>query len=280
VTTTSTTTSTTDASPAPTYVTGLDLAQLSDFSALAVLERTEQPAPKGGRDARPVRNYVVRSLHRWPQRTGYTTICNDVVRTFSRPPLAATPLVVDRTGVGVAVNEMLAKARPNARLVPVMIVAGAQTTCDEDGCWHTPKKELVSMLQVLLSQGRLQISPMPMAKVLGQELQTFKSKINLGTGNESLEAWRSRDHDDLVLAVALAAWYAGRAQKQVWLRIAGEGRAAAGPETSHRPDGDGWTWDSLYGWQRTVSGGRDRTPADWTADRPGPGWRRVFNGRR
>ena len=33
-------------------------------------------------------------------------------------------------------------------------------------------------------------------------------KVNLQTGHDSYEAWRERDHDDLVLAVAFASWYA------------------------------------------------------------------------
>ena len=47
---------------------------------------------------------------------------------------------------------------------------------------------------------------MKAAEVLVRELSTFRAKVNIATGNESFEAWRSRDHDDMVLAVALAAW--------------------------------------------------------------------------
>jgi hypothetical protein len=35
---------------------------------------------------------------------------------------------------------------------------------------------------------------------------TFRIKMNVATGHESFGAWRERDHDDLVLAVALACW--------------------------------------------------------------------------
>ena len=40
-----------------------------------------------------------------------------------------------------------------------------------------------------------------------RELAQFKVKINISTGHDSYEAWREGDHDDLVLAVALACWY-------------------------------------------------------------------------
>ena len=34
----------------------------------------------------------------------------------------------------------------------------------------------------------------------------LKVKINIATGHHSYEAWREGDHDDLVLAVAMACW--------------------------------------------------------------------------
>jgi hypothetical protein len=42
------------------------------------------------------------------------------------------------------------------------------------------------------------------------ELLTFKRKINLATAHDSYEHWRESDHDDLVLATALACWEAAR----------------------------------------------------------------------
>jgi hypothetical protein len=37
------------------------------------------------------------------------------------------------------------------------------------------------------------------------ELLAFRAKVT-ASANETFEAWRERDHDDLVLAVATAAW--------------------------------------------------------------------------
>jgi len=36
----------------------------------------------------------------------------------------------------------------------------------------------------------------------------FKVKIDPQTAHDSYSAWREADHDDLVLSVALAAWFA------------------------------------------------------------------------
>ncbi|MDD1753960.1 MAG: hypothetical protein LUQ38_12840 [Methanotrichaceae archaeon] len=40
------------------------------------------------------------------------------------------------------------------------------------------------------------------------ELLNFKVKIDPQTAHDSYSAWRESEHDDLVLSVALACWYA------------------------------------------------------------------------
>ena len=75
--------------------------------------------------------------------------------------------------------------------------------------YRVPKRDLVSTLQVLLQNDWLKIAEgLSLAKILTREMQNFRTKISLATGHDSYEAWREGDHDDLVLAVALACWYA------------------------------------------------------------------------
>ena len=50
---------------------------------------------------------------------------------------------------------------------------------------------------------------LPLCKVLQKEMQAFSVKITTA-GNESFEAWREKDHDDIVLAVALGVWLGER----------------------------------------------------------------------
>ena len=47
---------------------------------------------------------------------------------------------------------------------------------------------------------------MPLSDTLRKELLNFKVRINISTAHDSYEAWREGDHDDLVLAVAMACW--------------------------------------------------------------------------
>jgi hypothetical protein len=76
---------------------------------------------------------------------------------------------------------------------------------DEAGGWLVPKKSLISSLQVLLQSRRLKVAPsLPDAQVLVQELELFRMKVTLS--ETDAEQWRERPHDDLVLAVAVAAW--------------------------------------------------------------------------
>jgi len=126
----------------------------------------------------------------------------------ANPTLQDAPLVVDGTGVGRAVVDMFRAAALKTSIRPIVITGGTAVSRGEDGTTHVAKKELVGVLQVLLQARRLLVSDrLPEAKTLVKELQNFRVKIT-AAANETLEAWREGDHDDLVLAVALACWWA------------------------------------------------------------------------
>src|SRR6476660_6886929 len=84
--------------------------------------------------------------------------------------------------------------------------------------WRVPKRDLASVVQVLLQSERLKIaSALPLASVLTQEVLAYCVKISQLTGHDSYGAgteWRDGgEHDDMVLALACAAWYAERMAK-------------------------------------------------------------------
>jgi hypothetical protein len=67
-----------------------------------------------------------------------------------------------------------------------------------------------------MQKGHLKIArEMALADTLKRELLNFKVKINIATGHDSYEAWREGDHDDLVLAVAMACWCGERYMEKV-----------------------------------------------------------------
>ena len=60
-------------------------------------------------------------------------------------------------------------------------------------------------LSCLLLAALLRLAAQPERRQLARELETFQVKLTQA-GNETFESWRERDHDDLVLAVALGCW--------------------------------------------------------------------------
>jgi hypothetical protein len=154
-----------------------------------------------------VAHYQVRHLQRFPLGTGYPEIVQQVATLVEGPLLQPEPiLIVDATGVGAPVVDMLDE-RISEVVVAVTITGGDQV--NRQGCrFRVPKRELVSTLNVLLQSKRLKIAAaLPEATVLKQELMHFRVKIT-ATAHDTYGAWREGSHDDLVLAVALAAWYA------------------------------------------------------------------------
>ncbi len=124
---------------------------------------------------------------------------------MDKPNKAKTQCIVDATGVGRPVVDMLREAK--VKPLAAVTITGGETVTRDGKDYRVPKRDLVSMLQVLLQNDWLKIAEgLPLAQVLVREMQNFRVKISLSTGHD--EAWREGDHDDLVLAVALACWYA------------------------------------------------------------------------
>jgi Terminase RNaseH-like domain len=204
---------------------GLDLGQAQDYTALLALDQFRpapvvQPEPVVRGDgqmrysqqrARVVlqpAHYECRHIERFPLGTAYPQVVDAVVARMRIPALRHAVIVVDGTGVGRPVVDLF-RAR-GLRLAPVLITAGAQATYDEFGYWHVPKRELVSTVQILLQSDRLKIArALPEAQTLIQELLSFEAKITM-VANDTYGEWRAGKHDDLVLALALALWYAER----------------------------------------------------------------------
>jgi hypothetical protein len=160
------------------YISGLDLGQVTECTALAVLEQTTGPDPDYG--GRNVKRYAVRHLERFTLGTPFTEMRTRLCTLFSAPPLAHSMLAVDQTGVGRPVVNLMRRASLKASIRPVTITAGHQAHLNEDGGWSVPKKELVSTLQVLLQSRRIKVAPrLPESQTLVQELGSFRVKATL-----------------------------------------------------------------------------------------------------
>jgi hypothetical protein len=182
------------------YYVGLDLGQAVDPSAIAVIERV--PAAQGG-------CYDVRDLFRFPRGTPYPEIIDHVQALINTPPLwAHTPVIVDATGLGMPVIDMLRSAGVPAEAV--LLHGGESVTVGTGGTGmhRFPKTWLATLTRGLLESRRLRIAKqLGEARRLVSELCTFTTVIKR-TGALTVEAGRDEGHADLAIAMMLACAYA------------------------------------------------------------------------
>ena len=183
----------------PDYCIGLDLGQKHDFSTFAVLEKRSGAAV----------GYHLRHLERLELDTAYPVVAQraqTLVAMTGRH--GRTQLVMDLTGVGAPVFDLLQAAGVH----PVAItITGGRLVSGTPPHLHVPKRILISSLAALYGSGRLKTGEkIPHMAELNEELRNFQVKINRRTRQESYGAKGRRKHDDLVLALALAAFYAER----------------------------------------------------------------------
>jgi hypothetical protein len=116
-------------------------------------------------------------------------------------------LLIDKTGVGASVLDSFTHAGIGA--AAITLHGGSAVSRDPQRAgFRVPKRDLVTVTQVLLQNGRLKVAAsLPEAETLRRELLNFRVKINPQTAHNSCEHWREGDHDDLVLAVSMACWF-------------------------------------------------------------------------
>jgi hypothetical protein len=148
-------------------------------------------------------DYHVRSLKRFALGTSYPVIVDQIQKAAKHPAINPSLLLVDNTGVGIAVSDLLRQAQ--IYFLPITITGGDKVTRDGKSV-RVPKRDLVSSLQVLFQTKRLKIAKgLAEAQILVEELLNFQVKISV-TGHDSYGAWREGTHDDLLLALALCCW--------------------------------------------------------------------------
>jgi hypothetical protein len=206
------------------FYVGLDLGQSADYTALAVVEDITEMRSGGERG----KSWHLRHLERYPLRTPYPQVADRVAALLRDPRLTRKEydstlgrthkvrpqLFVDGTGVGVAVIDLL-KER-GLTFTSVTVTAGDTVNYDA-GSYRVPKRDLVAVLEVALHTGTLKVAEgLKLWPVLREERLNFRRKVNLKTAHDSYEHWRETDHDDLVLATALACW---GAKKGAWVPL-------------------------------------------------------------
>jgi hypothetical protein len=177
------------------FVLGLDLGQANDYTALAVVERL----PTG---------YAVPLLTRTRGKP-YPEIVARITSLFSQAPFAGcSRFVLDATGVGRPVLDLFRSA--DLSPLAVTITGGDKVTGNLAHAVRVPKCDLVNALLLSMQAGSLTIAQdLEHARTLARELAEMRVKIS-NAGHDSYGVWRDGEHDDLVLALALAVWTAER----------------------------------------------------------------------
>ncbi len=165
------------------FTIGADIGQAADPTTAAVVEDGCQ----------------LRHLERQPLGERYPDIADHL--TGLKEKLPGSRLVMDATGVGRAVFDILEER--GAEPVGVVFTAGRRIRFD-GRFWCVPKRVLVRGLVTAVESASLQIAKgLPGVDVLLRELADFRVTVN-ERGHEAYGG--KREHDDLVIAVALAVW--------------------------------------------------------------------------
>lgn len=123
------------------FYIGLDLGQASDYTALNVMQQVD------GKDGNV---YHIRRLERI-RGAPYPYIAQKVKAIMTSPALAgSTDLVVDQTGVGAPVVDLLRQAG----LEPIAVsIHGRANTTREGNNWKVPKRDSSSAPSIRAVQG-------------------------------------------------------------------------------------------------------------------------------
>jgi hypothetical protein len=118
-------------------------------------------------------------------------------------------VAVDATGVGGPVVDMLRSSQLGCEVSAVNITGGDRET-HTGNLWNVPKRDLIAGVQVLLEKRGLKIARgMKETGSLVRELTDVRMTAGSG-GKVRIGADGSGQHDDLVIALALACWRAKR----------------------------------------------------------------------
>lgn len=193
--------------PKGNFVIGLDLGMVYDHCALAVVERFQRlrDIPLGGQVREDVHHVIY--LHRWDLGTAYRQVVSDVGKLMQKADLQHAAIVFDGTSVGRDVAILLHQAHRESRLGNYWprgyVITGGREITDK----IVPKRELIVKLLTLLESERLKIADnLPLRPQLEREFLAMRVKTT-AAGHDSYEAARERDHDDILFAVMLGAWF-------------------------------------------------------------------------
>jgi hypothetical protein len=202
----------------PKFIAGLDIGQQVDPTALCIMER-QMLLDQGTL----VPRFDTRYLERLPLQTPYPVMVKGVRERLEKLGDRAV-LVIDATGVGRAVTDQFRDGwhttdsltgerltLPGKPTIIALTITNAEHARSERWDeWYVPKRDLIMTFMVALQQRRFRVAAgLKEAEMLFKEGQGFQWKVSKA-GNDLYGAWREGQHDDLLLACAIAVWWGER----------------------------------------------------------------------
>ena len=193
-----------------TYYIGVDLGKRHDHTAIVIVEKVEANVYHLERDSQRLE---LRYAERVALGTPYTVVAERmrrIVTDLNR--WGQCELVVDASGVGEPVMDMLRGSSMGCSVIAVKITGGEKATRAGNE-WHVPKGDLMAALQMVLEKGQLKIARrLKETGALVRELLDVQATMG-ANGRVRMGADGYGQHDDLVIAVALACWRGGKEKK-------------------------------------------------------------------
>jgi hypothetical protein len=188
----------------PNYVVALDPGQKQDPAALVVIEKVEV-ARDGPTDPQRLR-WDIAYAQQWALGTPHTAVVDDTIRLLAQDGIAGARLLFDATGVGAVYTDLLRQAFRDRRLAmqatPIILTAGLL-----DNGTHLAKRNVIGALEAKLSNGLLVVRNIPLRREIEKQFRSFRLKYTQ-SGADTYEALRDgKDHDDLVIAIALGSYW-------------------------------------------------------------------------
>lgn len=198
--------------PKMRYYVGIDLGLKQDPTAIAITELSQEGK----------KEYHVRYLRRCPLGTLYTDIATRIAdldkqlkaNAEKKEKNCAITYIIDATGVGEGVSEMIIKELPNADIKKVYLTGGINASRDGNQI-RLPKTQLASTLVALFDDERI-LLPGRSREIdaIIDELLNYEIHVS-EEGHDSYGAFKTGTHDDLVTALGLAVWYSEYSQGKV-----------------------------------------------------------------
>ena len=193
-----------------TVYVSLDPGKKQDYSALILLE----PFLPIESD-QDVEHFIyhISRIHRFPLETPYPMIARTLRKVYQQliesPDFDYVYIVIDEGGVGTAVADQIVELVPEADVYRVAFTSGLRAKWQDARNLSVPKPQLASTLISLFESRRLWVTPKQQQQLdeLRGELMTYERKIT-AAGYDSFGAIKMCAHDDIISAIAMAAYLA------------------------------------------------------------------------